>query len=75
MSNRLTIALATIGIAGSVAGGALAAPYREVGDGRYFSGAYASEQTNDAGYAAGEENESGHDASEPHYHGGPKNPY
>jgi hypothetical protein len=71
MSNKLMIALATIGVVGcSFAGGALADPYHGTQEASSYDAATVSE---DVGYAAVDTaDESGY-VSGPRYHGGPKN--
>jgi hypothetical protein len=71
MSNKLMIALATVGVVGcSFAGGALADPYHGTQEASSYDAATVSE---DVGYAAVDTaDESGY-VSGPRYHGGPKN--
>jgi hypothetical protein len=71
MSNKLMIALATVGVVGcSLAGGALADPYHGTQEASNYDAATVSE---DVGYAVvGEAVESGYESG-PRYHGGPKN--
>ena len=70
MSNKLMIALATVGVVGcSFAGGALADSYHGTQEAANFDAATVSE---DAGYAAvGGADVSGYESG-PRYHGGPK---
>ena len=71
MSNKLMIALATVGVVGcSLAGGALADPYHGTQQASSYDAATDSE---DVGYAAvGKADGSGYESG-PRYHGGPKN--
>jgi hypothetical protein len=73
MSNKLMIALATIGVVGySFAGGALADPYHGAQQASNYDAANIS-QVDSFGYAAVGQGDDWGYTSQPRYHGGPKN--